>query len=103
MNKRKEENVPVAAKTVQFTSKPQRPEFSVLLDRARELQPAIRAAARDTETNRRVSKKTMDLLREAELTKLVRPARFGGCVRRDRLRRLDGFARGLLFARPGVT
>ena len=70
--------MPVAAKTVPFTSKPQRTEFSVLLNRARDLQPAIRAAARDTETNRRVSKKTMDLLREAELTKLVRPARFGG-------------------------
>ncbi len=70
--------MPVAAKTVPFASKPQRTEFSVLLSRARELQPAVRAAARDTETNRRVSKKTMDLLREAELTKLVRPARFGG-------------------------
>src|SRR5579872_4872059 len=78
MNKRKEENVPVAAKTVPFTSKPQRTEFSVLLNRARDLQPALRAAARDTETNRRVSKKTMDHLRQAELTKLVRPARFGG-------------------------
>ena len=78
-NKRKEEDMPVTAKTVPFASKPQRPEFSVLLNRVRELQPAVRAAARDTETNRRVSKKTMDLLREAEkLTKLVRPARFGG-------------------------
>jgi 3-hydroxy-9,10-secoandrosta-1,3,5(10)-triene-9,17-dione monooxygenase len=77
-NKRKEENVPVAAKTVPFASKSPRPEFSVLLNRVRELQPAVRAAARDTETNRRVSKRTMDLLREAELTKLVRPARFGG-------------------------
>ena len=70
--------MPVAAKTVPFASKPQRTEFSVLLNRVRELQPAVRAAARDTETNRRVSKKTMDLLREAELTKLMRPARFGG-------------------------
>ncbi|HJY16062.1 MAG TPA: hypothetical protein VJ353_00410, partial [Xanthobacteraceae bacterium] len=70
--------MPVAAKTVPFASKSPRPEFSVLLNRVRELQPAVRAAARDTETNRRVSKRTMDLLREAELTKLVRPARFGG-------------------------
>src|ERR1700691_1606268 len=77
-NMRKEENVPVAAKTVPFASKPQRTKFSVLLNRVRELQPAVRAAARDTETNRRVSKKIMELLREAELTKLVRPARFGG-------------------------
>jgi len=70
--------VQLAAKTVPFASSPQRTQFAVLLDRTRELQPVFRAAARDTETNRRVSKKTMDLLREAELTKLVRPARFGG-------------------------
>ena len=68
----------VAARTVPFAAKPERTEFSVLLKRARELKPIFRDAARDTETNRRVSKKTMDHLRDAELTKLVRPARFGG-------------------------
>ena len=73
-----EGNVQLAAKTVPFAPKHGRTEFSVLLDRARELKPVFRAAARDTETNRRVSKNTMDLLRDAELTKLVRPARFGG-------------------------
>jgi resorcinol 4-hydroxylase (FADH2) len=73
-----EENVQLAAKTVPFAPKHARTEFSVLLDRARQLKPIFRDAARDTETNRRVSKKTMDLLRDAELTKLVRPARFGG-------------------------
>jgi resorcinol 4-hydroxylase (FADH2) len=73
-----EENVQVAAKTVPFATKQERAPFAVLLERVRELKPIFRDAARDTETNRRVSKKTMDLLRDAELTKLVRPARFGG-------------------------
>ena len=67
-----------AAKTVPFSPKPPRTEFPVLMERVHELQPIFAAAARDTETNRRVSKKTMDLIRDAELTKLVRPARFGG-------------------------
>jgi alkylation response protein AidB-like acyl-CoA dehydrogenase len=70
--------VQLAAKTVPFTAKPERTAFSVLLERVRELKPIFRDAARDTETNRRVSKKAMDRLRDAELTKLVRPARFGG-------------------------
>jgi alkylation response protein AidB-like acyl-CoA dehydrogenase len=73
-----EENVQLAAKTVPFAAKPERTSFPVLLDRVRELKPIFRDAARDTETNRRVSKRTMEHLRDAELTKLVRPARFGG-------------------------
>jgi 3-hydroxy-9,10-secoandrosta-1,3,5(10)-triene-9,17-dione monooxygenase len=72
-----EESVQVA-KTVPFAGKQARTDFSVLLNRVRDLKPIIRDAARDTETNRRVPKKTMDHLRDAELTKLVRPARFGG-------------------------
>jgi len=72
-----EERVQVA-KTVPFAAKQARTDFSVLLDRVRDLKPIILDAARDTETNRRVPKKTMDHLRDAELTKLVRPARFGG-------------------------
>ena len=60
------------------TVKAGRTDFSVLLNRVRDLKPIFRDAARDTETNRRVSKKTMDLLREAELVKMLRPARFGG-------------------------
>jgi resorcinol 4-hydroxylase (FADH2) len=68
----------VASKTVAFAPKPTRTEFAVLLDRARALKPIFRDAARDTETNRRVPKKTMEHLRDAELTKLVQPARFGG-------------------------
>jgi len=34
-----------------------RPSFDELLNRARELKPIFREAARDTETNRRVSKR----------------------------------------------
>ena len=63
------------AKTVPFAPKQARTDFSVLLDRVRALKPIFRDAARDTETNRRVPKKTMEHLRDAELTKLVRPAR----------------------------
>jgi len=67
--------VPFAAKVA---AKPARPEFPVLLNRARALKPIFRDAARDTETNRRVPKSTMHHLRDAELIKLMRPARFGG-------------------------
>jgi 3-hydroxy-9,10-secoandrosta-1,3,5(10)-triene-9,17-dione monooxygenase len=65
-----------SAAAIQF--KPARPEFPVLIERVRALKPAFREAARDTESNRRVSRKAMDLLREAELTKALRPAAFGG-------------------------
>ncbi len=66
------------AKPAAFAAKPARTEFSDLLERVRALKPIFRDAARDTETDRRVSKKAMDLLRDAELIKLVRPAAFGG-------------------------
>lgn len=66
------------AATIPLPTKPKRTEFPVLLDRVRALQPLIRDVARATETNRRVSKKTMDLLKQAEVTRLVRPAAFGG-------------------------
>src|SRR5271169_1766359 len=66
------------AETVPFPAKRDRTDFAVLLDRARALKPVFRAAARETENNRRVSREAMDRLRDAELTKLMRPARFGG-------------------------
>jgi alkylation response protein AidB-like acyl-CoA dehydrogenase len=66
------------AETVPFPAKQERTEFSVLLNRARDLKPVFRAAARDTETNRRVPKTSMDQLRDAGLMRLMRPARFGG-------------------------
>ena len=77
-----DKTVQLVDNTVPFPSKGTvkagRTDFSVLLNRVRDLKPIFRDAARDTETNRRVSKKTMDLLREAELVKMLRPARFGG-------------------------
>jgi len=73
--------VPMSANSVTASAasaRPTRTEFAILLERVRDLKPFFRDNARDTETNRRVSKKAMEALRDAELTKLVRPARFGG-------------------------
>jgi 3-hydroxy-9,10-secoandrosta-1,3,5(10)-triene-9,17-dione monooxygenase len=72
-----EENVQLA-KTVPFPGKQERTDFSILMDRVRAITPFVREAARDTETGRRVPQATMDRMRDAELIKLVRPARFGG-------------------------
>jgi 3-hydroxy-9,10-secoandrosta-1,3,5(10)-triene-9,17-dione monooxygenase len=72
-----EETVQLAA-TIPLPTKPKRPDFATLLGRVREMKPAIRAAARATEEKRRVSKETMDLLKQAEIHRLVRPAVFGG-------------------------
>ncbi|QND54771.1 hypothetical protein HB779_22965 (plasmid) [Phyllobacterium sp. 628] len=58
--------------------KADRTEFSVLIDRVRELKPILSASARETENNRRVSQTTMKLLIDAELTRMLRPAAFGG-------------------------
>ena len=66
------------AATVTRAPKTKRTEFPILLERIRELKPIFRDQARETESNRRVSKRTMDLLREAEVTKALRPAAFGG-------------------------
>jgi resorcinol 4-hydroxylase (FADH2) len=49
-----------------------------LIRRARELIPTLRARARSVEEARRVSADTTRLLREAELFRLMQPARFGG-------------------------
>jgi alkylation response protein AidB-like acyl-CoA dehydrogenase len=66
------------AATVTLAPKPKRTEFPILLERIRELKPVFRDSARETESNRRVSKRAMDLLRDAEVTKALRPAAFGG-------------------------
>ena len=55
-----------------------RTEFAVLIGRVRKLKPLFREAARDTENNRRVSKRAMDLLDDAEIMRMLRPAAFGG-------------------------
>lgn len=73
----REDTMPVAA-TVQLPTKPRRTEFAVLLDRVRAMKPEIRKMARETEANRRVPARTMTLLKEAEITRALRPAAFGG-------------------------
>lgn len=55
-----------------------RPPFDELRRRAQALAPTLRARAEDTERNRRVPRETIDAVREAELFKLMKPARFGG-------------------------
>ena len=49
-----------------------------LVRRARALIPTLRARARSVEEARRVSSDTMQMLRDAELFRLMQPARFGG-------------------------
>jgi alkylation response protein AidB-like acyl-CoA dehydrogenase len=55
-----------------------RPEFSVLLQRARELGPLLRERAQQTERDRRVSIEVTDLLKQAGLYRAAQPRRFGG-------------------------
>jgi alkylation response protein AidB-like acyl-CoA dehydrogenase len=49
-----------------------------LTQRARALVPALRARARSVEETRRVPAETIQMLRDAELFRLMQPARFGG-------------------------
>src|SRR5437016_14008658 len=49
-----------------------------LLRRARALIPALRPRARSVEEARRVSAETTGMLRDADLFRLMQPARFGG-------------------------
>ncbi len=66
------------AATIPLTPKAKKTEFAILLHRVRDMLPAIRAAARQTEIDRRVPARTMDLLKQAEITRMLRPAAFGG-------------------------
>lgn len=59
-------------------SKTTRPDFPDLLERARTLAPSFSAVSAETEAAKRVPASAMQLLRDAELFKLVKPARFGG-------------------------
>lgn len=56
----------------------QRTSFEELLRRAQALAPILRTRAEDTERNRRVPSETIQMVRDAELFKLMQPARFGG-------------------------
>lgn len=55
-----------------------RTEFSVLLERINALKPMVRDLARETEKNRRVSARSMEMLRKAEIDKILKPRAFGG-------------------------
>jgi alkylation response protein AidB-like acyl-CoA dehydrogenase len=57
---------------------PARPSAEALIQRARDLLPALKQRAQDTERARRVSADTTAMIREAELYKIMLPARWGG-------------------------
>jgi len=54
------------------------PSAAQLLRRAQALVPTLRRQAETTERNRRVSSETTQMIRDADLYKLMQPARFGG-------------------------
>jgi resorcinol 4-hydroxylase (FADH2) len=55
-----------------------RPEFAEILGRVRKLRPEIDARALAAEKAKRVPAETMDALRDADVFRLMQPARFGG-------------------------
>ena len=55
-----------------------RPEFAAILGRVRKLRPEIEARALATAKAKRVSAETMEALREADVFRMMQPARFGG-------------------------
>lgn len=52
--------------------------FDEVLQRARSVIPTLKAKARQTETDRRVSAETTALLKDLQLNRLMQPRRFGG-------------------------
>lgn len=60
------------------SSQSSRPAAAELLRRAQAIAPSLRTAAEATERNRRVSAETTQMLRDADLYRLMQPARFGG-------------------------
>lgn len=61
-----------------FSSRASIPSKDELLGRARTLVSALRQLARTTEINHRVSVQTTQLMRDADLFRLMQPKRFGG-------------------------
>lgn len=55
-----------------------RPSLDELIKRASDFVPILQEKARETEDNRRVSSEIMQQLADADLLKLMKPARFGG-------------------------
>ncbi|MBS0247679.1 MAG: flavin-dependent monooxygenase [Proteobacteria bacterium] len=57
---------------------PVKPDIGVLLARAQQIARVARERALETEAARRVSSEMVDMMRDAELFKLMQPAAFGG-------------------------
>ena len=57
---------------------PNRVPFEQLQRRAQALVPTLKARAEQTERDRRVSAETTQMLADADLFRLMQPARFGG-------------------------
>ena len=55
-----------------------RPEFAAILGRVRKLRPEIESRALATAKAKRVSAETMEALRDADVFRMMQPARFGG-------------------------
>ena len=55
-----------------------RADRQVLIERARAMIPQLRERAQSTEDARRVSAETIQMLRDADLFRILQPARFGG-------------------------
>ena len=71
------ELVAVASSTAQHPTG-SRPAFTAVQNKVGALLPRIRALARTTEQDRRVSAETFAALRDTGMFKLMQPARFGG-------------------------
>jgi resorcinol 4-hydroxylase (FADH2) len=65
--------MPVAA-----TRSSARPDLPELLSRAREIAQLVRARARQTELDRRVSDEVVERMRKAELFRILQPQAYGG-------------------------
>ena len=61
-----------------------RPEFAEILGRVRKLRPKIESRALATAKAKRVSAETMEALRDADVFRMMQPARFGGRSERSR-------------------
>jgi resorcinol 4-hydroxylase (FADH2) len=55
-----------------------RPEFAEILGRVRKLRPEIESRALATAKAKRLLAETMDALRDADVFRMMQPARFGG-------------------------
>lgn len=67
-----------AARSVASRAVKPRPDFADILDRVRKLRQDIDARALSAEKAKRVPAETMEALRDADVFRMMQPARFGG-------------------------